>query len=748
MPLSDTPVAELARAYGIATQFWDWKGRQVDVAESTIVAVLRAMDVDAASPEAAEAALADLRLRPWRRPLPPCVVMEQGSGRTVEVHVPAGSPAVLHVRLEDGDTWSLNQVDNWEPDREVDQTLVGEASFWLPADLPLGYHRLHLAYGDRGADSTLIVSPHFLGFPASMGDRRAWGYAAQLYSVRSAESWGIGDLGDLADIATWSATQQFASFVLINPLHASVPRPPLEPSPYLPVSRRFVNPIYIRIENVAEYARLSDADRDRIAQLKVDLETELVGTTQLQRDQAWSAKLHALRIVHAAGLSPARLMSLQDFSRREGRGLTQFATWCALVDRYGVNWRSWPAEYRRPASPKVSEFAAEHAEEVGFYVWLQWLADDQLRAAQSAAKNAGMRIGIMNDLAVGVGAMSAEAWSLRDVFATGVSVGAPPDPFNQTGQDWGQLPWRPDRLDDLAYGPFRAMVSGILRHSGGIRVDHVMGLFRLWWIPEGGSPKEGTYVRFNHEAMVGILALEAHRAGALVVGEDLGTVEPWVRTYLRDRGILGTSILWFENGPDGQPLPPEEWREYCLASVTTHDLPPSAGYLAGDHVRLRHRLGLLTESLEDELAHAEAEQAAWLENLRSRELLAPGADDVEDIVLALHRFLTFTPARVLCAALTDAVGDRLTQNQPGTVNEYPNWRVPLSGPDGLPMSLERVFTSERALRLSAVMNRFHAPPIKPRGAKEEPKGPSADEVRAAKVEKRRLRSQLRARRRG
>ena len=283
-------------------------------------------------------------------------------------------------------------------------------------------------------------------------------------------------------------------------------------------------------------------------------------------------------------------------------------------------------------------------------------------------------------------------------------MGAPPDAFNQNGQDWTQPPWRPDRLAEVAYRPFRELVSTVLRHSGGVRVDHIIGLFRLWWVPKGELPTLGTYVRYDHEALIGILALEAHRAEAIVVGEDLGVVEPWARAYLRERGILGTSILWFEFEHDagGAPLRPEWWREYCLASVTTHDLPPSAGYLASDHVQLRHALGLLTRPLSEELAADAAERHAWLDNLRSRGALTDGAD-VEETVAALHRYRTWTPSKVLCVSLTDAVGDRRTQNQPGTIDEYPNWRVPLTGPDGAPMPLEAVFTSERAARLAAVV---------------------------------------------
>jgi 4-alpha-glucanotransferase len=243
----------------------------------------------------------------------------------------------------------------------------------------------------------------------------------------------------------------------------------------------------------------------------------------------------------------------------------------------------------------------------------------------------------------------------------------------------------------------------VLRHAGGVRVDHVIGLFRLWWVPEGRSPSEGTYVRYDHEALVGVLALEAHRAGAVVVGEDLGVVEPSAREYLASRGVLGTSILWFERDDEGRPLPAERWREYCLASVTTHDLPPTAGYLAGEHVRLRDRLGLLTRPLEEEVAADDAERESWLAEVRSRGLL-PDDADIPQTVEALHRYLTLTPSRLLCVALTDAVGDRRTQNQPGTTDEYPNWRVPLSGPDEQPMRLEDVLVSARAEEIARAVS--------------------------------------------
>jgi 4-alpha-glucanotransferase len=294
-----------------------------------------------------------------------------------------------------------------------------------------------------------------------------------------------------------------------------------------------------------------------------------------------------------------------------------------------------------------------------------------------------MDIGVIHDLAVGVKPGGADAWTLSGVLAQGMTVGAPPDVFNQQGQNWTQPPWHPGRLAESGYAAYRDMLRTVLRHAGGIRVDHILGLFRLWWIPEGGSPDQGTYVYYDHEALIGILALEAQRAGAVVIGEDLGVFEPWVQDYLAERGIYGTSILWFERGDDG-PLAPELYRQQCLTSVNTHDLPPTAGYLAGEHITLRESLGLLRRPAAEERAADAAEQEAVLDLVRNRGLLsASEAAGEPATVEALYAFTTLTPSSLLGVALVDAVGETRTQNQPGTGPEYPNWRIPLAGPDGV-----------------------------------------------------------------
>jgi 4-alpha-glucanotransferase len=702
---SGSSLIELAGRYRVATQYQDANGRQVVVPDRTLVAVLGALGVAAETDEERRAALRAHDGAYWSRPLPPVIVMRAGTPTPFWAHVTHGTPARLWIRLEDGTVWAgLRQLDNFTPPYDLDGRLVGEATFELPGNLPLGYHRLHLDDASSDEGTAVIVTPAALTVPERLGSRRTWGLATQLYSVRSKRSWGIGDLTDLTDLAVWAGARHKAGYVLVNPLHAAAPTAPMEPSPYLPTSRRFVNPLYLRVEAIPEFAYVRG--RRRIRKMRDDVQAGAKRVDTIDRDAAWAAKRAALEGLHRVPRSAGREVAYAAFREREGRALDDFAAWCALAEVHGSDWHHWPRDVQHPDGPGIAAFATEHADEIDFHRWLQWQLDDQLTAAQTHALGAGMALGIIHDLAVGSHPNGADAWALQDVVALGVSAGAPPDAFNQQGQDWSQPPWRPDALAEQEYRPFRSMANAVLRHAGGVRVDHIIGLFRLWWIPKGAKPIEGTYVYYDHEAMIGVLALEAHRAGALVVGEDLGNVEPWVRDYLRERGLFGTSILWFELDRDGVPLPARRWREYCLSSVTTHDLPPTAGYLAGDHVRLRDRLGLLTRSFDEELASDHAGQQAWLTELRRVGLLPADPEktvDIDDTVLALYHYLGRTPSKLLALSLSDAVGDRRTQNQPGTTDEYPNWRVPLCGPKGRQLLLEDVFRDPRAATLADAM---------------------------------------------
>ena len=700
----DPNLESLATAYGVATSYVDQGGKHVDVSEDTVLAVLAALGVDlrevADRPTVIAAAAETMRLRDWRRMLPPVVVTAQGAESSVWVHVRDGAPARAHVITEQGERFDLAQVDNWTSPVEVDGQMIGEASFAIPADLPLGWHRLNAESDDRAAEASLVMTPARLDPDAIAGDRQ-WGFMAQVYATRSRESWGIGDLHDLATLASWSGRDLGAGFVLINPLHAATPVSPIENSPYLPVTRRFTNPIYLHVEDIPEYEDLKKKQRGQLEESAAPLRAMNLTADLLDRDAVWAIKRQAFGEIFDAGLSKKRRAEFDAYCAEQGVGLRDFATWCAMSEVFGNDPSAWSADYSRPDSPAVVAFRDKHAEIVEFQMWMQWQMDQQLAATQKAARDAGMAIGIMADLAVGVHPSGADSWSLQDVLARGVSVGAPPDMYNQMGQDWSQPPWRPDALAEAGYLPYRDLLRTILRHAGGLRIDHVLGLFRLWWVPAGMGARNGTFVRFDHDAMIGILCLEAQRAGAIVVGEDLGTVEPWVRDVLSARGILGTVISWFER-TDGSITPLGDWRQDILASVTVHDLPPTAGFLRDEHVRIRESLGLLTTDPAVEYANARRDRDEWAALLREGGFLAADVDldtdaGLDAMAIGLHRAVGSTKARLVGVGLPDVVGDRRAQNQPGTYLEYPNWRVPMTDSEGRAMLLEDVMAAPALL---------------------------------------------------
>ena len=482
------------------------------------------------------------------------------------------------------------------------------------------------------------------GMVAPFPRRRSWGFAVQLYSVRSRGSWGHGDLRDLADLAAWSGRALGADFVLVNPLHAAEPVAPISPSPYLAMTRRHLSPLYLRIEDVPEYARLGADDRARVEALGAPLRAASRTAALIDRDAVWAAKRAALEIIRGAGLSPQRQAELDAFRARDREAVGDWATWCAIAEVHGPDWRAWPAALADPRSAAVAALRRTRADRVDFHAWLQWLTAEQAAAAQRAARQAGMSIGVISDLAVGAHPGGADAWARPDALVTGVSVGAPPDEFNQRGQDWTLPPWHPGWLAAEAGRPLAELFAATTRHAGGLRIDHVMGLARLWWIPAGMAPDGGTYVRYDHELIGDVLCAEAAREPALAIGEDLGTVEPWLRDFLTARQVLGTSMLWFERYADGTPRRPEEWRRGCLATVGTHDMPPAATFLTGEQVTIRAELGLLTEAEADERAAARRELDGWLAMLAREGLLAnPAEVTPETFATALYGFLARTP---------------------------------------------------------------------------------------------------------
>ncbi|WP_329249912.1 4-alpha-glucanotransferase [Streptomyces sp. NBC_01478] len=679
-------LSRLAELHGVATAYRPSPDHAVPASALAVVAALAALGVDASTPRATTAALAARRHELAERLLPPTVVGRYGSTPAALDALPEGTR--LHIETEQGETRT-----------GIDQ-------------LPPGVHHVTATAPDgRRAEAQLVVAPDRLPTPTG----RSYGLMVQVYSLLSRHSWGMGDLGDLGELAAWAGRSLGAGFVQVNPLHAAVPGAPTDPSPYRPSSRRFPDPVYLRIEDIPEFAYVGEADREGLRGLLEQAarlrQSVLEKDALIDRDAVWELKREALELVHQVPLGPGRRAAYVDFLAREGEALEDHATWYALAEVHGSNWREWPAALGDPRSPETARARAELMDRVDFHCRLAWLTDDQLTAAQRAAREAGMPIGVVHDLAVGVHPDGADAWAQQEYFAAGMSVGAPPDAFNSLGQDWGLPPWRPDRLAESGYAPYRRLLRALFRYAGALRIDHVMGLFRLWWVPQGQPPTEGTYVRYDAEAMLAILALEASRAGSVVIGEDLGTVEPGVREALQERGVLGTSVLWFERDweGDGRPLAPEKWRADCLATATTHDLPPTAARLTGEHVELRDRLGLLTRPVEEERIESATDVGEWLALLSRLGLYeeATGggrpASEEEAEIHAVHRFLLRTPARMIGVWLPDTVGDRRPQNLPGTWDQYPNWRLPVADADGRPVTLEELAASPRLHALVDVL---------------------------------------------
>ncbi|HET8570760.1 MAG TPA: 4-alpha-glucanotransferase [Candidatus Limnocylindria bacterium] len=522
----------------------------------------------------------------------------------------------------------------------------------LPPDLPFGYHRL---LGDD-EELLLIAAPPRCPLPVE----RAWGWAVQLYATRSSGSWGMGDLADLRELGGW-ARGIGAGFCVVNPLHAVAPNRPQEASPYFPSSRRFRNPLYLRPELVpgagdevrslaARARQLNDdrlIDRDRIAELKA-------------------------AAIAAAWTDAPRGGAFAAFRAAQGSALDEWATFCTVAERFGGDWHDWPAELRTPRG--AAAFAQAHPERVAFHAWLQWLLDEQLAAAAG-------EIELVGDMAIGFDPAGADAWSWQEQLADGVTIGAPPDTFNARGQDWSLPPFVPHRLRQAGYRPIVETIRANLRHAGGLRIDHIMGLFRLWWVPAGGDPAEGAYVRYPADELLAIVALEAHRANAIVIGEDLGTVEPGVREALAERGILSYRLLMFE--PDAARYP-----ELALAAVTTHDLPTIAGLWTGADLEQQRRASL-------------APDVAGLARLRQPIAgLVPADADVRDAVLAAHARLSGSPALLVAATLEDALAVAERPNLPGTtVEQAPNWSV------ALPAALEEIERDPFVRRLASVLAR-------------------------------------------
>lgn len=705
------PIIRLAKLVGIATSYVGMSRDYHEIEDDVLVAVLKALGIDASNDGAIEQSITTIQRERDTRIVSPTVLHVVGKESKVEVHGGALDVPEASIMLEDGGAYAgkIELEGGSDTVVEVDGGFVCTSYLVLPADLPEGYHTLEVTVGGKTEIATVISAPEKIELLDDMKEGSLWGWMSQLYSIRSSGSWGIGDYEDLKTLLVESKKKTGADFMLINPLHAAEPVPPIEPSPYLPISRRFINFSYIRPESMPEYAVLSPEDKAKVDELHEQVKPLNGNARILDRETMWRTKMQALWIIYKSGLSAQRQAEFDQYLAEVGDEIESYATWCLCYDKWGASNGSdddWVRKYNRD-SEEVAQLRAQYPDTLEFYRWLEWVATEQLHAAQQAAREAGMKIGIVADMAVGVHPAGSDVWWNPERFAKGATVGAPPDMFNQQGQDWSQPPLNPIALEQTGYKVYRDMVHGMFSNAGAVRIDHILGLFRLWWIPEGKKAMDGTYVHYDSDIMLGILALEASRAGGVVVGEDLGVVPAYVSKSLSEHGILGCAVEWFEQF-DGEFRAPKDWRPYALASVNTHDLPPAAGYLEYGHVKLREQLGLLSGPVEEFQKSAEAEHNAMLSMLVDEGYLDASALEDElanenEIIDALYRGLKGSPCKLMAASIVDAVGEKRTQNQPGTSNEYPNWRIPLADGDGNVVPLEQLFDNTRLQEIAAIM---------------------------------------------
>ena len=548
---------------------------------------------------------------------------------------------------------------------------------------------------DEIAASLAAVSPLALGsieapegvtcfVPDWLRDGRVWGIGCQLYGLRSQRNWGIGDFADLARFAEIAA-EAGADFVGVNPLHALFLAAPDHCSPFSPSSRDFLNPLYIAIDQAPGFAGMEDA---------LDPPDDMRSAELIDYRRAGPLKAKALgvlfRIFQARG-DDADRDDFQRFVAARGRPLYLHALFEALSEAmvrngHGHGWRDWPDEYRHPGSDSVRAFSEEQKELVDFHAWLQWLADRQLGAAQARARDAGMRIGLYLDLAVGVVPDGSATWADRELVVPGAHIGAPPDRFNANGQDWGLAPLSPAGLTARAFRPYRESIDAVLSHAGALRIDHAMSLYRLFWVPDGFAPADGAYVRYPFYDMLGTLAEVSSARRAIAIGEDLGVVPPGFREAMRATGIQSYRVFFFEMRDD-RFLPPEDYPREAMACVTTHDLPTLAGWWRGHDIETRRAIGMIGEAdigparaarahLRRQMLHLLAEKGLPPQD-EARRMVENGETPDElpaGVAVALHRLMARTPSRLLVVQAEDLVGSAEQVNIPGTADGHPNWR--------------------------------------------------------------------------
>jgi len=697
--LTQSPLHRLASQAGLDRRYVDALGTQREVSDDRLRALLAALGFPAATEQELEGSLKRCEEARWRRPLEPVqVLLRTALPARIPITLPQGTER-LRWRLEEESGAAHEGKAGWTSLPLLDQRLLDDRPLErrrldLELDLPEGYHRLVLE--EPRAELRLVVAPPRCHLPPALDESgEAWGIAVQLYGLRGRTDWGIGDFGTLAEFAE-TAAGLGAHLIGLNPLHALFPSDPSKFSPYSPSSRERLNVLYVDVTAIPEFEesreaqrRLSDpAFQARLDALRSAEWVDYPGVAAAKRELLellWQSFVD--RHLDQPGSEPGRAFA--DFLERQGQSLQEFALFEALAEHFaeigvGAYWGHWPEPYRDPKSEEVACFAEERRGRVLFSAWLQWQADRQLAEAAEACRRAGMPIGLYADLAVGVDAGGAEAWGDPELLVREAHAGAPPDLWNMLGQDWGLPPWNPFALRQRAYQPFIDLLRANMRHASALRLDHIMALMRLYWVPAGERADQGAYVAYPLDDLLAILALESRRNSCMVVGEALGTVPPGFAGRLEDMGVLSYRLLYFERGSEGEYLPPAAYPRASMVAVTTHDLATLPGFWSGRDLDIKSELNLFPD--EDKKRQAFEERARdrrlLVEALEREGVLGPAAasraaaskDAPPELTEAAYRFLGRSRARLLAVQIDDALGLVEQANLPGTTDEHPNWR--------------------------------------------------------------------------
>ena len=692
---ADGTLNRLADAAGIESHYWDIHGTRHETSPETMRALLKAQGIAAGTEGDVWASLAVLGEAPWRKALPPVVVTRDAEPVVVTLRLPVEmehQTVRWSIRLESGalrtgecrlETLPVEDIGHLG-DRRIALRRLNLGA------LPLGYHEFRLET-DEEAVTRLIVAPVRGYLPPLLARRRAWGLAAQLYALKSNGDWGIGDFSDLKQLVERVAAGG-GEAIGLNPLHALFLDAPEDASPYSPASRLFRNPFYLDVTAVPDFAECEEARAlSSGAEFQRILQASRSGEFVNYRAVA-QLKLPALEHLHDCFVAnhlekdDARAAAFRAFVARSGQDLEDFVTYQALCERFQTHdWTAWPSPCHDVRSAAVAELRQRYAERLSFYRYLQWQCDEQLASAAELARARGMAVGLYNDLAVSVDAASADHWGNQRLFMGTARVGAPPDPFNEKGQDWGVVPLNPAQLTEGAYDYFARLLRANMRHAGALRIDHVMGWQRLFLVPRGATPTSGAYVRYPIGDLVAVAALESSRNRCLLIGEDLGTVPEGFRERLGEAGVLSSRVFYFER-QDGRFREPREYPKMAAVSVSTHDLATLRGYWEGEDITAKARLGLFKSPEEEaQMRQGRAAEKQELLHALARQDLLPQTVDLTlpwtaSLATAVHAYLARSQSVLCMVQLDDLTGQAHQANLPGSVTQYPNWRRRLMCP--------------------------------------------------------------------